>query len=100
MNPTLACSLSSSSPSGAIVPTVASIILSTVGTFTWQVPAGVTSISVVAVGGGGGGGGSNPICFCGSLESGSGIVKSSPDNYKYIYTLQNSGQTMARVLLF
>ena len=34
------------------------VIFTTPGTYTWTVPAGVTSISVVCVGGGGGGGGS------------------------------------------
>jgi hypothetical protein len=33
-------------------------VFSTPGTYTWTVPAGVTSVSVVCVGGGGGGGGS------------------------------------------
>ena len=61
-------SVIANSSSGTVVSS--SVILSTVGTYTWQVPAGVTSISVVAVGGGGGG--FNPICACGALGNGAG----------------------------
>ena len=42
----------------------------TAGTYTWVAPAGVTSVSVVAVGGGGGGGIS--ICCCGLYSGGGG----------------------------
>ena len=38
-------------------PPVADMLFGTPGTFSWTAPAGVTSVSVVAIGGGGGGGG-------------------------------------------
>lgn len=40
-------------------PTFTDALFTTPGNFTWVAPAGITSVSVVAVGGGGGGGGTN-----------------------------------------
>lgn len=48
-----------------------SVVLSAVGIYTWQVPAGVTSISVVAVGGGGSAGDAFG-CSCTTGASGGG----------------------------
>lgn len=54
---------------GAVAAAVGQDTYTVPGTYTWVKPAGVTSVSIVAVGGGGGGGtgtiaGCYPTCYC------------------------------------
>ena len=62
-----------------IVPTVGQDAYTTAGTFSWVAPAGVTSVSVVAVGGGGGtqsfsysGGGGGALAYLNNISVTSG----------------------------
>ena len=64
-----------SSASNSVVPAslAGQQAYTTAGTYTWIAPAGVTSVSVVAVGGGGGGSVGDP-CFYGSGGGGGGLA--------------------------
>lgn len=50
------------------------VVFSTPGNYTWTVPAGVTSIHIIATGGGGGGGGNSSGVYAGTAGGAGAVV--------------------------